>query len=140
MNHDELIRQYCKTLRLGKHIYESYAHITANDFGDFLAQLLKSEVDHREVARKNRNLVSASFDVIKAMATTGNPNSVTDAGVGALCARSAVMGAFLNVKINAAGLKDRAVADALTAEAEALAAEAVRLEAEVLQIVESKIG
>ena len=45
-----------------------------------------------------------------------------------------------NVKINAAGLKDRAVADALIAEAEALAAEAVRLEAEVLQIVESKIG
>ena len=44
------------------------------------------------------------------------------------------------MKINAAGLKDRAVADALTAEAEALAAEAVRLEAEVLQIVESKIG
>ena len=44
------------------------------------------------------------------------------------------------MKINAAGLKDRAVADALTAEADALAAEAVRLEAEVLQIVESKIG
>ena len=51
-----------------------------------------------------------------------------------------MLGACLNVKINAAGLKDRAVADALTAEAEALAAEAVRLEAEVLQIVESKIG
>ncbi len=65
MNHDELIRQYCKALRLGKHIYESYATITASDFADFLVQLLKSEVDHREVARKNRNLVSASFDVIK---------------------------------------------------------------------------
>lgn len=65
MNQDELIRQYCKALRLGKHIYESYAHIAANDFADFLAQLLKSEVDHREVARKNRNLVSASFDLIK---------------------------------------------------------------------------
>ena len=70
----------------------------------------------------------------------GNPNSVSDAGVGALAARSAVLGACLNVKINAAGLKDRAVADALIAEADALAAEAVRLEAEVLQIVESKIG
>ena len=65
MNHDELIRQYCKALRLGKHIYESYATITASDFGDFLVQLLKSEVEHRDVARKNRNLVSASFDVIK---------------------------------------------------------------------------
>ena len=43
-----------------------------------------------------------SFAVIRAMAENGNPNSVTDAGVGALCARSAVIGAFLNVKINAA--------------------------------------
>ena len=43
---------------------------------------------------------SASLEVIKMMADIGNPNSVTDAGVGALCARTAVMGAFLNVKIN----------------------------------------
>ena len=80
------------------------------------------------------------FAIVRAMAAEGNPNSVSDAGVGALAARSAVLGACLNVKINAAGLKDRAVADALIAEADALAAEAVRLEAEVLQIVESKIG
>ena len=74
------------------------------------------------------------------MAEIGNPNSVSDAGVGALAARSAVLGAQLNVKINAAGLKDRAVADALTAEAEQIAAEAVALEAEVLKIVNEKIG
>ena len=43
----------------------------------------------------------ASMEVIKAMAETGNPNSVSDAGVGALCARAAVMGAFMNVRINA---------------------------------------
>ena len=51
------------------------------------------------------------------MAEQGNPNSVTDAGVGALAARSAVLGACLNVKINAAGLKDRAVADDLIGQA-----------------------
>lgn len=52
------------------------------------------------------------MEIIKAMAETGNPNSVSDAGVGALCARSAVMGAFLNVKINATGFNDKAyVAD-----------------------------
>lgn len=79
-------------------------------------------------------------DVVRAMAAEGNPNSVSDAGVGALAARSAVLGARLNVKINAAGLKDRAVADALVAEAEQLAAEAERLEKEVLTIVEQKIG
>ncbi len=80
------------------------------------------------------------FDIVRAMAAEGNPNSVSDAGVGALAARSAVLGARLNVKINAAGLKDRAVADALVAEAEQLAAEAERLEKEVLTIVEQKIG
>ena len=80
------------------------------------------------------------FEIVKAMAEIGNPNSVSDAGVGALAARSAVLGAQLNVKINAAGLKDREVADALVAEAEAIAAEAIKLEAETLAIVNEKIG
>ena len=80
------------------------------------------------------------FEIVKAMAEIGNPNSVSDAGVGALAARSAVLGAQLNVKINAAGLKDREVADALVAEAEAIAAEAVKLEVETLAIVNEKIG
>lgn len=79
------------------------------------------------------------FPLVRAMAAEGNPNSVSDAGVGALAARSAVLGACLNVKINAAGLKDRATADELVGEANALAAEAMRLEAEVLALVESKI-
>lgn len=79
------------------------------------------------------------FDVVKAMAEIGNPNSVSDAGVGALSARSAVLGACLNVKINAAGLKDRAVADRLVGEATEIAAAAERAEREVLEIVESKI-
>lgn len=80
-----------------------------------------------------------TFEVVKAMAEIGNPNSVSDAGVGALAARSAVLGACLNVKINAAGLKDRAAADKLVADAVALAADAERMEREVLEIVENKI-
>ena len=80
-----------------------------------------------------------AFDVVRAMAEQGNPNSVSDAGVGALAARSAVMGACLNVKINAAGLKDRAVADALVKEAEEIQAAAQKAEAEILTVVESKI-
>ncbi len=80
-----------------------------------------------------------AFDVVRAMAEEGNPNSVSDAGVGALAARSAVMGACLNVKINAAGLKDRAMADALVKEAEEIQALAQKAEAEVLAVVESKI-
>ena len=80
-----------------------------------------------------------AFDVVRAMAEEGNPNSVSDAGVGALAARSAVMGACLNVKINAAGLKDRAVAEALVKEAEEIQALAQKAEAEILAVVESKI-
>ena len=104
------------------------------------AALQEATLYATEVPLRTMKAASRVFEIVRAMASEGNPNSVSDAGVGALAARSAVLGACLNVKINAAGLKDRAVADALTAEAEALAAEAVRLEAEVLQIVESKIG
>ena len=80
------------------------------------------------------------FEIVEAMAASGNPNSVSDAGVGALAARSAVLGAQLNVKINAAGLKDRAVADSLTAEAAQIAQQAVEFEQRVLDIVNEKIG
>ena len=81
-----------------------------------------------------------AFDVVRAMAEEGNPNSVSDAGVGALAARSAVMGACLNVKINAAGLKDRAMAEALVKEAEEIQAAAQKAEAKILAVVESKIN
>jgi glutamate formiminotransferase/formiminotetrahydrofolate cyclodeaminase len=79
------------------------------------------------------------FEIVRAMAAEGNPNSVSDAGVGALAVRSAVLGAGLNVKINAAGLKDRAAADRLVAEANAIIADTIATEAEILKIVESKI-
>lgn len=79
------------------------------------------------------------FPIVKAMAEQGNPNSVSDAGVGAIAARAAVLGACLNVKINAAGLKDRRKAEELVAEAEGIAAEAGMLETEVLGIAEQKI-
>jgi glutamate formiminotransferase/formiminotetrahydrofolate cyclodeaminase len=80
-----------------------------------------------------------AFEIARAMASEGNPNSVSDAGVGALAARSAVLGAELNVKINAAGLKDRSAADKLVAEAAEIAAKAVQEEKEILEIVNSKI-
>ena len=81
----------------------------------------------------------SSFGLIKAMAETGNPNSVTDAGVGALCARTAVMGAHLNVKINAAGLKDKTFLEGVLAKAKKLEEEAIEMEQEILKIVEGKI-
>ena len=65
MNSDVLIKHYCKELRLGTSFYENYAEIQATDFGDFLAQILKREAENRELVRKNRNLKSAGFDIIK---------------------------------------------------------------------------
>ena len=79
------------------------------------------------------------FELCRAMAEQGNPNSVSDAGVGALAARAAVLGAGMNVKINAGSLKDRAVAEALIAEANDLIARANAEEAEITRIVEAKL-
>lgn len=76
-----------------------------------------------------------TFPLLESMARTGNPASVSDAGVGALAARSAVLGAQLNVRINAAGLADRAEADRLTARAAEIAALAISSEAKVLEAV-----
>jgi glutamate formiminotransferase/formiminotetrahydrofolate cyclodeaminase len=81
-----------------------------------------------------------AFEIIRAMAETGNPNSVSDAGVGALCARSAVMGAFLNVKINAAGLKDRSYADDILSRGAEIERQAIETEAEIMAVVNSKIN
>lgn len=81
-----------------------------------------------------------AFEIIKAMAEHGNPNSASDAGVGALCARSAVMGAYLNVKTNAAGLKDRAFADEMLTQGAEIERRAIELETEILKIVLEKIA
>ena len=81
-----------------------------------------------------------SMEVIKAMAETGNPNSVSDAGVGALCARSAVMGAFMNVRINAAGYEDKSFVNDVVSKGREIEAKAMVKEREILEIVNGKIG
>ncbi len=93
-----------------------------------------------EVPLRTMRVSYKIFELVRAMAEVGNPNSVSDAGVGALAARSAVLGARLNVRINAAGLEDRDVANRLIAEADSIAKKAEIVEKEVLAIVESKIG
>lgn len=92
-----------------------------------------------EVPFKVMGLCLDAMEVAKAMADTGNPNSVTDAGVGALSARTGVRGAFLNVKINASGYGDKAFVDNILAKGEAIEAKALALEEEVMAIVQSKI-
>lgn len=93
-----------------------------------------------EVPFRVMELSLKSFEVIKAMAETGNPNSVSDAGVGALCARAAVYGAYLNVKINAASYTDKRYTSRKLAKAKEILDKAKELERKVLGIVEKKIS
>ena len=92
-----------------------------------------------EVPLKVMRLSLDSLPLIRQMVETGNPNSVTDAGVGALCARAAVYGAFLNVKVNASGLDDKTYAAQVVAEAEKMAVQADAEEREIIGIVQSRI-
>jgi len=93
-----------------------------------------------EIPFKVMELSLQSMEIIKAMAETGNPNSVSDAGVGALCARTAVMGAFMNVRINASGYSDKTYVDAVISRGKTVESKAIELEAEILKIVNEKIG
>jgi glutamate formiminotransferase/formiminotetrahydrofolate cyclodeaminase len=93
-----------------------------------------------DIPFKVMQLSNESFAVIKAMAETGNPNSVSDAGVGALCARSAVYGAYLNVKINASGFDDKNYVAEKLKEADKILNSAIASEKEILAIVETKIA
>jgi len=88
-----------------------------------------------EVPLKTMILAYSSFPIIKAMAEIGNPNSISDAGVGVLCARSAVIGAYMNVRINAAELKDEVFKKEILAKAEKIKNDAIKEEEAILKIV-----
>lgn len=93
-----------------------------------------------EVPFRVMQLANESMQVIKAMAEIGNPNSVSDAGVGALCARSAVMGAYLNVKINCSGYEDKDFVKDILEKGASIEKQTIALETEILKIVNEKIG
>ena len=80
-----------------------------------------------------------SMEVMQAMAEIGNPNSVTDAGVGALCARTAVIGAFLNVKINCGDCEDKNFVDDILKRGQKLVDDTCALENKIMEITNSKI-
>lgn len=104
------------------------------------AQAIERATKHAiEVPLKTMKVAFEAMNIAKAMAQMGNPNSVSDAGVGALALRSAVMGAALNVKINAAGLKDEAYKSDVLKQTEQLIEQAQLSEKEILEIVYSKI-
>ncbi len=93
-----------------------------------------------EVPFKVMNLAYESMNVIKAMAEVGNPNSISDAGVGALCARSAVMGAFMNVRINVSSYNDKNFVADIVVKGKEIENKTIELEKEILKIVNEKIS
>jgi len=93
-----------------------------------------------EVPARVMELCLESFTLLHAMADTGNPNSASDAGVGALCARTGVEGAWLNVKINASGVEDKAFVEKLLARGQTVVDQARSAAAGVLALVEERIA
>ena len=156
---DDRWEEFSDWAEKGKAYYDELLHLVDEDtdaFNQIMATFgLPKDTDSEKAARRAAiqeatkgaievplrvmRSARASMDVIKAMAEIGNPNSVSDAGVGALCARSAVMGANLNVRINASGLDDKAYVEKALAEGARLQQEAQALEAEIIAIVESKM-
>jgi len=93
-----------------------------------------------EVPFKVMQTAYESINVMRAMAENGNPNSVSHAGVGALCAYTAVEGAFLNVKINAAGIADKTFTSDLIKKAEDVMNQTRACRDAIMEVVEQKIS
>ena len=80
-----------------------------------------------------------SMEVMMAMAKEGIQNSLSDAGVGALCARTAVIGAYFNVRINAKDIKDRSFAKEILFKAKGIYDQTNKLEKEMIEFIYTKI-
>lgn len=157
---DDRWEEFSKYAEAGQNFKDQLLYLVDEDTNAFNkimdAFKLSKSSDEEKIARKQAILEASkyaidipfkvmevslkSMEVIKAMAEIGNPNSVSDAGVGALCARTAVMGAYLNVKINASGLDDKEYAQDILAKGKLLEEKAQALENEILKITNQKIS
>jgi glutamate formiminotransferase/formiminotetrahydrofolate cyclodeaminase len=104
------------------------------------AALEAANIGALEVPWQVMQVASGAFDLLKAMAEQGNPASASDAGVGAICARAAIRGAWLNVRTNASGIKNKAAIASILEQGDRLEQEAARREAEILGVVEKKFS
>jgi glutamate formiminotransferase / formiminotetrahydrofolate cyclodeaminase len=104
------------------------------------AALAAANLGALEVPWQVMQTAFGAFEVIRAMAEHGNPASASYAGVGALCTRAAIRGAWLNVRTNASGVKDKAAIEQIMKDGAQMDADAARIEAEILAVVERKFG
>ncbi len=139
--HDQLIKMVDEDTNAFNAIMDAFGLPKKTDE----EQRIRKEAIHEatknavEVPLNVMRLCYNSMEVMKAMAEIGNPNSVSDAGVGALAARSGVLGAFLNVKINTSGFEDKEFVDKVLSEGKEIEQKTIALEQEILKIVEGKI-
>jgi glutamate formiminotransferase/formiminotetrahydrofolate cyclodeaminase len=138
---DELLRLVDLDTTAFNKIMEAFSLPKANDIEKATRDIAIQDATRYaiEIPFKVMQTSFESLTLIKAMVETGNPNSVTDAGVAALCARSAVIGAFMNVKINASGYKDKVFVDDVLKRGEEIEKQAMAAEAEVIALVNEKI-
>jgi glutamate formiminotransferase/formiminotetrahydrofolate cyclodeaminase len=139
---NELIQLVDADTRAFNQVMNAFALPKSTDAEKKLRSTAIQEATKRaiEVPFRVMQVAYASMEVIKAMGEIGNPNSVSDAGMGALCARAAVMGAFLNVRINAGGCDDKTFVDEIISKGRDMERNAVQLETEILRLVNEKIG
>lgn len=103
------------------------------------AAIQAATINAIKVPYRTMELSFQSFALAKSMADIGNPNSVSDAGVGALCARAAVKGAYLNVLINAQGLEEHEEVKPILEKAATMNTDADTKEKEIWDLVNSKM-
>ncbi len=139
--HDELLKMVDEDTNAFNKIMDAFGLAKKTDADKAIrTQAIQDATQYAtEVPLKVMRLCFKSMDVAKAMAATGNPNSVTDAGVGALAAMAGVRGAHLNVRINAKDLKDKDLSSKLLTEAKDIENRAAFLEKEILAVVETKL-
>ncbi len=140
--HDELVRMVDEDTYAFNQIMDAFSMPKGNEteIADRKAAIQTATKNAIEVPFKVMQLAFDSMEVLKAMAEFGNPNSVSDAGVGALAARSAVMGAYLNVKINSGDLDDKEYVQNVITNGVELVAKAQKMEEVILSIVNEKIS
>lgn len=138
---DQLLQLVDEDTRAFNRIMDAFSLPKSNDTekAERQAAIQTATKQAIEVPLRVMRLSLESMNLIKTMAEIGNPNSVSDAGVGALCARAAVYGAFLNVKINASSYTDKTYVTSTLQQANEWLTQAGMLESEILKTVEDKI-
>jgi glutamate formiminotransferase/formiminotetrahydrofolate cyclodeaminase len=156
---DERWEEFSDWAKQGKALYEELLRLVDEDtaaFNGILAALRLPQASEAERAERHQAVQQAtkravevpfqvmeaslkSMKVLEAMALEGNPASVSDAGVGALCARAAIRGAYMNIQINSGDLDDRSAIEEFLDRGRAMEEEAAALESAILQIVGDKL-